>query len=77
MSDIKEWSESFTEEVYKEWRKNYSNFETGIKTFYTPVGEDSELIIISYDLDEDKNSFQKDKERSKTATSAIQKKANY
>lgn len=63
MEQIEKWSENFTEEVYKEWKENYSEVETGIKTFYTPVEENPPLMIIGYNPGGDKTSFQKDRER--------------
>lgn len=63
MEETKEWSENFTEEVYREWKENYSNIETGVKTFYTPVAENPQLMIIGYNSGGEKNSFQEDRER--------------
>ena len=63
MEQVEKWSEGFTEEVYREWKENYNNLETGIKTFYTPVTENPPLMIIGYNPGGDKKSFQKDKKR--------------
>lgn len=45
---LDEWAADLIEEVYQEWKKNYSDLEGGAKVFYTPVRESPKLLILGY-----------------------------
>lgn len=43
---VGEWAEEVNRRVYREWKSNYSDWEGGVKTFYSPVKENPPLLIL-------------------------------
>ncbi|MDB4983834.1 MAG: hypothetical protein JWM20_13 [Patescibacteria group bacterium] len=48
MQNINAWAENLQKEVYEKFQNNYKFWKPGIKIFYSPVIENPELMIISY-----------------------------
>jgi hypothetical protein len=46
--NIQSWAENLTREVYEAWKNRYSDWDAGIKVFYSQPIEDPELVIIGY-----------------------------
>lgn len=46
--DLDSWSYSFTEEVFEYWQENFPEHEKGVKTFHSPVRENPEFLILSF-----------------------------
>lgn len=46
--DICTWAEEITKEVFSEWKNKYSFWKPGFAVFYSPIKEQSDLLILSY-----------------------------
>ena len=47
MSELILWAENLTKFVYNEWKIKYSFWKPGFKTFYSPITNNPELLILS------------------------------
>lgn len=68
MTDLNEWAVNLTKSIYLKYQENETlkNIDNGVKVFYSPVAENTKLMIIGYQpggndehyAREDKNAFE-------------------
>lgn len=58
MSELDQWAENLTKFVYDEWKTKYSFWKPGFKTFYSPIGENPSLLILSLNPGGDEKHFE-------------------
>jgi len=46
--DMTEWASEIQREVYHHWKENYSDYDPGVKVFYSPVYRNPHLLILGY-----------------------------
>lgn len=57
------WAADVVEEVYREWKENFSHWEAGFSVFNSPVREEPELMILGYQPGGTAEDFQRAKKR--------------
>lgn len=57
------WAEQMQQEVYEYWNENHGEWDHGVKIFYGPVDESSEILILGYQPGGKASSFPPDQER--------------
>jgi len=53
-----EWAEAVQQDVYENWKENHEDWEHGVKIFYSPVHDETDLLILGFQPGGDASSFQ-------------------
>lgn len=60
---MESWAENLTYEVYDHWRTEHTDWEYGVKVFYGPITNPSDVLILGFQPGGKKSSFPPDQEK--------------